>query len=425
MKKTALLIVSLILLATAPAHGKMQAVKDGLYDTAGIDLYGFVETRAGLRSQDDGYADDVSLAEARLQLDLSRDFGWGIFRAKGDLLADAVVDQVSGRMRDLNLLFTPLSNVDMKIGRQVLTWGTGDMLFINDLFAKDWQSFFIGRDDEYLKAPSNAVKSSIFFDMVNIDLVYIPIFEGSKHISGKRLSYWNSLLGRRAGEDFIFDLEERNSAGRDSEYAIRLSRYISSMELAFYGYHGFWQTPEGMTMPDIKLRYPRLTAFGASLRAPMLDGIGNIETGYYHSGQADSGRDPLTRNSEYRLLLGYEREVGHELTAGLQYYLEWMMDYDDYKERLAPGSPAKDEYRSVITLRLTKLLMSQTLTLSMFAYYSPTDKDCYIKPKVQYKLSDQWLIEGGGNIFIGSDNHTFFGQFEDNTNAYAAVRWSF
>ncbi len=419
-----LLILSL-LLAAGTAQADMGELKDSLLDNYGLDFAGFIEVRGGLRTGNDDYADDVSLAEARLQLDLAKDFGWGVFKAKGDLLADGVVDQVTGRMRDLNLRFSPLANVDMKIGRQVLTWGTGDLLFINDFFAKDWQAFFIGRDDEYLKAPSNAVRTSVFFDLINIDLVYIPVFEGSVHISGERLSYWNGVLGRTAGDDYIFDLEERSSTGRDSEYAIRLSRTISSMELALYGYNGFWQTPEGMTWPDMKLRYPRLQAYGASLRKPLLGGIGNIETGYYHSSQADSGNDPLTRNSEYRLLLGFEREIGHNLTAAVQAYLEWMMDYDAYEETLMAGSPAKDEYRNVLTLRLTKMLMNQNLILSLFTYYSPTDKDCYIRPKAQYKLSDQWLVEGGGNIFIGSDEHTFFGQFEDNTNVYVGLRLSF
>ncbi|MEN8258159.1 MAG: hypothetical protein ABFS09_09900 [Thermodesulfobacteriota bacterium] len=424
MKKHLPIILAL-LLSAGPAQAAMGQLKDSLYDKYEIDFAGFLEARGGVRSQDDTYADDASIAEARLQLDLSKDFGWGVFKAKGDILADGVTDQLTGRMRDLNLLFSPLDNMDMKIGRQTLTWGTGDLLFINDLFAKDWQSFFIGRDDEYLKAPSNAIKGSVFFDLVNIDLVYIPVFEGSAHISGERLSYWNSLLGRTAGEDFIFALEERNSAGRDAEYSLRLSRNISSLELALYGYNGFWQTPEGLATPDVKLRYPRLQVYGASLRGPLWGGISNIETGYYYSGQSDSGQDPLTRNSEYRLLLGFEREIGHNFTAGFQYYLEWMMDYDDYEDLLAPGSPARDEYRSLFTLRLTKLLMNQNLILSLFTYYSPTDEDCYIRPKVQYKLTDQWLVEGGGNVFIGSDDHTFFGQFEDNTNVYAGVRWNF
>ena len=50
----------------------------------------------------------------------------------------------------------------------------GDLLFINDLFPKDWVSFFVGRDDEYLKAPSDSLKASFFNELFNLDFVYTP-----------------------------------------------------------------------------------------------------------------------------------------------------------------------------------------------------------------------------------------------------------
>ena len=34
----------------------------------------------------------------------------------------------------------------------------------NILFPKDWQSFFSGRDDEYLKAPSDSLRFTYYFD---------------------------------------------------------------------------------------------------------------------------------------------------------------------------------------------------------------------------------------------------------------------
>jgi hypothetical protein len=150
--------------AIMPVHAApLDGLKDKMYDDYGVDLLGFIEARAGWRLQDDDYQRDVSLAEIRLQLELGKDLGWGHLTAKGDLVVDDVVHETRGELRDLNLLFSPMDIMDVKIGRQVLTWGTGDLLFINDLFPKDWKSFFIGRDDEYLKAPSDAIKMSFFF----------------------------------------------------------------------------------------------------------------------------------------------------------------------------------------------------------------------------------------------------------------------
>jgi hypothetical protein len=69
--------------------------------------------------------------------------------------------------------------------------------------------------------------------------------------------------------------------------------------------------------------------------------------------------------------------------------------------------------------------MNQNLRLSLFTYYSPSDEDVYMRPIANYKASDNLSLEVGSNIFFGDEPYTFFGQFEDNTNAYLAVRYSF
>ena len=355
---------------------------------------------------------------------MSKDVKWAIFQFKGDLVGDLVEEKGRGEMRELNAAFSPLENMDVKIGRQTLTWGTGDLLFINDLFPKDWESFFIGRDDEYLKAPSDSVKVGLFSDIANLDFVWSPVFNGSTYIDGSRISYWNPILARTAGRDFVFDDHERNRFFKDSEYALRLSKTLGSTETALYGYYGFWKTPEGLDPIGMKLYYPKLSVYGASVRSPLMGGISNLEIGYYDSREDRKGDDPLVRNSEFRFLAGFEREVSKDFICGFQYYMEWMSDYDDYEKNLGSG-PKRDELRHMLTARLTKLLMNQNLNLSLFAYYSPSDQDTYIRPKVRYKMTDAWALEVGGNIFHGSDDHTFFGQFRDTTNAYAGVKMSF
>ena len=79
----------------------------------------------------------------------------------------------------------------------------------------------------------------------------------------------------------------------------------------------------------------------------------------------------------------------------------------------------------VITLQLTQLLMNHNLELSLSAYYSPDDQDAYLRPKISYSYTDHVTMEVGANLFWGEDSHTFFGQFEKNTNIYAAARYNF
>ncbi len=398
------------------------------------NVHGFADVRAGLRMQNDPNQDDESLGELRLQLDVMEYAGPLTLQLRSDFLYDWVLDEhdidlETGEgaidLREANVSASPVSWADVKAGRQILTWGTGDLLFINDMFPKDWNSFFIGRDEEYLKAPSDAVKVSLFPSWANIDLVYTPRFDHDRFITGDRISFWNAGLGARSGQDAVADADIPDEWFDDDEISIRVSRNMKGYELALYGYEGFWKSPSGSDMESGRAIFPRLGVYGSSLRGQLMKGIANLEAGYYDSRDDRDGDDPFVHNSEARLLAGYQQELMRDLTLAVQYYVELMMDYGEYEDSLPEGMDAADENRHVLTLRLTQQLLSQNLMLSFFAYWSPSDEDGYLRPSVSYKASDEWKFTAGGNIFMGRDDHTFFGQFEDNNNVYLSARYSF
>ena len=423
-------------LAREPATRPAEAPPAGKPLLHWLDLTGFWEVRGGVRTQHDPHERDASLGETRLHLEAQRALGAATLTAAVDLLYDAVLDRHSvdletGRgwldLRELNAAFRPLSFMDVKVGRQIITWGTGDLLFINDLFPKDWQAFFIGRDVEYLKAPSDAVRLGLFTKPANLDLVYTPRFDADRFLQGRRLSLWNPMLGRRSGRDAVINADRPDDCFRDDEWAVRVYRTLGGYELAAYGYWGRWKSPAGMDALTGRATFPRLHVYGASGRGQLGKGIASFEAGYYDSRQDGGGDDPLVRNSEVRLLAGYEMDlprIARDLKLGCQYYLELMTNHDAYARSLPPAAAA-DECRHVLTCRLTKLLMNQNLTLSLFAYYSPSDSDAYLRPNIRYKIDDRWTVEVGGNVFLGAAEHTFFGQFERNTNVYASCRYGF
>jgi len=399
-----------------------------------FEFSGFGEGLIGARTQNDPYEKDLSIGEIRLQLEGEKGWDRASIRIRTDFLYDPVydhqtIDLESGQgwldLRETRFIVTPLDFMDLKIGRQILTWGTGDMLFINDMFPKDWQSFFIGRDTEYLKAPSDAMGISFFTDLFNTDLVYTPRFNSDRYINGSRLSYYNPMLGRIAGRDAIIQADNRNSWFTDDELALRLSRNIEGYEAALYGYRGYWQSPAGMDPANGNATFPRLAVYGGSLRGVAGPGVANLEFGYYDSEQNSNGSNPLVKNSELRFLAGYEQEIAANFNAGLQYYLEYMLQYDQYRDTLPPEQHPRDEARHVLTLRLTHMLMRQNLKLSFFTYYSPSDRDFYLSPNIHYKIDDHWSAEIGGNIFWGEHDWTFFGQFRKDTNIYSGVRYGF
>jgi len=394
-----------------------------LMNDISLEPHGFLEARAGGRFQNDPHEKDMSIMETRFQADLSARLEQVALKYKGDVYGDFVTEDVHYDMREGNITI-PFEMMDIKVGRQILTWGTGDLVFINDLFPKDWVSFFIGRDTEYLKAPSDAAKVSFFHDLANLDVVFTPQFDPDRGITGRRLSYYNPLYGEIVGENAILSSDTPNRWFGDHELAFRVYRTIREYECAAYGYRGFWKSPGGFTLEG-EATHPDLNVYGGSIRGPVGKGIANLEFGYYQSADDESGNDPLVNNSEMRYLEGYTRELARNLTGGAQYYVEQMLNYDSYLRNQPESMPSRDEFRHLITFRLTQLLLNQNLRASFFTYYSPSDSDVYARPQINYKVNDNLSVETGCNIFFGKYSYTFFNQFHQNTNFYGAIRYSF
>ncbi|MCL5966353.1 MAG: hypothetical protein M1550_03950 [Deltaproteobacteria bacterium] len=369
---------------------------------------------------------DATLGEGRLQVELSQE-GPADSRLffKADLIGDGVEERGDADLRELSLDLSPVQLLDIRAGRQIITWGTGDLIFINDLFPKDFVSFFIGRSLEYLKVGSDAVQFSLYPAPFSLDLVAIPHFTPSEIPKGERLSFFNPFAGRIAAPGESLSMRKPAATLENTELASRLYRTFGSYEGALYGFRGFFKEPVGMDPKDGVLFYPKLSVYGASLRGPLLQGVASLEFGYYDSREDRSGANPMVENSSLRYLLGYERELWTDFTVRAQYYLEQMLDYGAYKASLPPGAPEKKEYRHLLFLRLTRLLRYQTVELSFIGFYSPSDEDGMVNPQVSYKISDRWSVASGANVFFGKKDFTQFGQLDNNDNLSVRLRAGF
>jgi len=261
---------------------------------------------------------------------------------------------------------------------------------------------------------------------VDVDLVLMP------HFTPDRLPFESRRLTSYVPPIVSNPPVEPAGTIENGELALRLSRYVSSFNIEAYGYWGFYGGPEALVVtmdstgtPQGTPFYPKLGVYGASGRGGLWGGVLWLETGWYDSREDRDGTDPLIPNSDLRYLVGYERQLFPDFTTGLQYYGEWMQYHDRYLASLPPGSPQKDELRQLLTLRLEKFLSYQTIRLSLFTYWSPTDSDGYVRGFVSYRMSDEIELVAGANLFAGKENWTLFGQFDQDDNIYARLRYSF
>ena len=428
-RKSSLVIFSLIALALSfPSIAQERGSDDWdeSWETNNENhFHGFVELGLSQWIKSDNLS-EAALEEIRWRIENRYSSEQATLNIKTDLYFDKSLlnsnRQLSGRLREGNIEFTLAENFDFKIGRQILTWGTGDLIFINDLFPKDWQSFFNGREDEYLKAPSDAIKSSWFGKHLNIDLILTPRFDSDRYLTGERFSFWLPPIQNIAQPRPIINAQEPNN--KDWEAALRLYGKVTNKEWAFYGYRGFYKSPVGADLLG-RPRFPRLNVIGASLRAPIGKGIANIELGHYHSIEDTHGTNPLIPNSQWRFLTGYETEIAKNLTAAFQAYFEVTRHHTS----LLSNSPSPQTERSrvykMLTTRLTYLTLQQRLMHSLFLFYSPDESDWHLRIKSRYRFNDHWSLAAGVYWFEGEKDFTFWSQLQENNSVWLRLRYNY
>ena len=365
-------------------------------------------------------------ADERLRLEAAGKASTGslAFLLKGDLFHDAVANQPDGELREGYLDYSR-SWLDLRLGRQIVTWGVGDLLFINDVFPKDWNAFFSGRPLEYLKVGVDAAKLRVATPTFNADLVLIPFFTPDNLPSPKRFFFFDPFADVQNRS-----VREPATTAGNSEFALRISGRAFESDISLYAYRGHWRQPtfraDQLPLPtELHGFYPRLGVYGASAQRNIGAGLLSVEVGYDDSLDDRRGTDPAIPNSEFRTLVGYQRQLASELTIGAQYYTESLMDYETYKASLPAGFPPQDRTRHLLTVRLTQFLKYQTWKLSLLTFYNPSDQDFLLIPEIWHALNDRLSLAVGGTVFGGQRPDTFFGQFDRNDNVYILLRFDF
>lgn len=409
----------------APASDPIEKHDTPIEILDGLRVVGFAELRQAERIHEDPLQGGSTVSEFRLHLDLQtgKNIIWSLsFDAIGDrVVTSEKIDLREGTgpvdLRKANVFFNIGDSIDVRLGRQILTWGTGDLIFVNDVFPKDYPSFIAGRSDDYLKAPTDGVRLSAYTDVVNADLVVMAPWQTNRYITGKRISFTDPNTSQPTNTVPHIKRPKKPSI------ALRFFRTFGSVETALYGYVGHWQSLAGQDKEGRGI-FPDLNVWGASVRGPMFGGIGSLEFAFYDSKEDRNGKNPMISNSEWRGLLGYEREIAKNTTLGLQYSLTRMQDHNSYLDGLISTAVRQPETRDLATLRLTRLFLGQNLTTSAFLAYSPTQDDGFLRVSIDYNVTDTFSIGGLYSNFYG-DKFSYYGQFSDADNMALYARINF
>src|SRR3989338_4613447 len=142
------------------------------------------------------------------------------FDVKGDIFHDWVEDDWGVELREGYVDYL-MDKFDVRIGLQIITWGVGDLLFINDVFPKDWEAFYSGRPLEYLKIGVDSLKLDIYSDLISAEFILIPHFTPDNPPSVGRFFFldpYPNIVNR--------ELDNTKKTNKNTEYELRIYRTL-------------------------------------------------------------------------------------------------------------------------------------------------------------------------------------------------------
>ncbi|MCG7534603.1 DUF1302 domain-containing protein [Pseudoalteromonas sp. OOF1S-7] len=380
-----------------------------------LELYGFLEF-LGSRFLDpeDRYSyKDYGIYTARVSGDFT--FDESLFKLKADVSYNDRFQETDFELREAYYQKYVLDNLQVKLGRQVISWGTGDQVFLNDLFPKNWRALLLSQDIDYLKKPINALRLDGGFSYFNLDLVAIESFEPDDYINGEYFSYFNSEKSDVVGENDILHAEVNDKR----EYAARIYGNQGSVEWSLYFHDGYLKQPFGTELSTSERFFPALNSFGASIRAPLFGGLANIEVSDYSVSDTENQNKIHMINSQLRALAGYEFEIFPEVNFATQLYVE----KDSGSEVIDRLGLDIDKTRSQVSFKLSFGGLNDEYSGYIFIQASPNQDDAYLQGNLQVRVNDRLRGVLGFNVFDGERNNTKFSQFDYNDNIYLRVRY--
>lgn len=395
-----------------------EAVASDASSNPPVEVHGFLQTNNSLRLfRSDDFASQLLKGEQRGQLELThKSSGWDA-NVKLDFFYDAVESEASTQLREGFVSYYG-KNLDLRVGKQIITWGVGDLVFLTDVFPKDWAGFITGAPIEYLKKGSTGLRANYGRKGVGVEAIVIPEFERDVFPTSDRLSFFAPYP---QAANHVLAPSER------PEYGLRLSKELKGFSTSLYLFSG--RDPS----PIVHFDQPTSTAttrFG-SLRMAGLSTQGNTKLGLlsgelaYYRTEDRAGTDPEVNNPSLKALVGLERTLKGNETLGFQFIQDWMLNYGAYRDSLPGVFPSRDSVLNTMTVRWRNSLRNDTFKPTVFGLYNLNDRDWFVKAEAQVEIRPGLWYLVGAYLFGGAAPHTMFGQLAHDDNLYFTVRSSF
>lgn len=384
---------------------------------ADMSATGFVEALAAQRVDGGNGCGAVKACpelanEQRLRVLLEGRTTWLAATLRADLWNDVSLANTRAETNEAFLDLLGIGQGSLRVGRQVVTWGTGEYLYVNDIFPKNYDRFFRGHSFDALKDAVDGMKAGWSFESADVELVvsrprpdHMP--EGRRYVGASAMPI-ESLPQEQSGTDVALKMSTRLSSFDVAGYAGRYRSRTQSIAMA-----GAGPTREGAPVSHV----------GASVTGNVAGGVVWAEVAHLSLDVIPGNMNRFAAGSRVKTLLGYSRELSTDVTATAQIQTEHDTDRQAYVQSLAPGVRPLKRDRVLGHLRVHARLVNQTVGLGLQGFFGQ-EGDRHINPFASYTPLDGLNFELGANLFYGRAD-TQYGALSDDSNVYLSARYSY
>ena len=313
-----------------------------------------------------------------------------------------------------------LENLDTKIGRQIVVWGTLDNLRVVDVLNPVDLRVPGLTDIDDLRLPVTMVKFDYFFGKWNLGAMAIPEIRFSKRPV--------------FGSDFYpfpvppppDEMSEDSFSASNAEYAAALTGVFSGWDIGIYWaniYDDQTYAEQVSPGPPVQFvrKHARINMLGSAANLALGNWLLKAEVGWF-SGLRYTNT-PGDEYSRFDLGGGVEYSGFSEATISLEAVNRHIVDYNGLLQ-LPPDEIRENEFQW--NFRFVKNLLNDTLTLTLFAstFGVKADDGAFERIDAEYDITDAVSIRGGVVLYQSGDK----GLFQDvgaNDRLFVVFKYSF
>ena len=327
-----------------------------------------------------------------------------------------------------------LQDADLRVGKQKVIWGEAEGAFITDLVSpRDMRSFILADFTEIRKAVP-AIKVDYYAGDYTLQGIWVT------HFIPSTLPSQDSMWAQAPSMPFplevtatINDPTMPESSLENSEAFLSLGRFGNTISWKVNGGYVFTDEPlvTGVTAPDANSReisqgYERYGFVGGSFNTTLGSVVlrGEVALALEKPlNSVDTTSNPpisIEYHNQVQTLVGLDWNM-----LGAQWSSQYLLTYThDHNDSLVSQMKPIKEFAHTLTFRVQETFLDERLTAKLFTYVELEPANALIRPSLSYNFGDGVLLEGGVELFVGDEEGTF-GVYQDNSMAWAALRWYF